>query len=359
MTCYSFHWGEGDCKMHATRAACQSPSNLLPAPIYGAGDVTGRTGRGGGVYLYKKPFFRHACLCYTLVEGPMQYALYLPNFDPWGKARDIADLARKPKPPAGTASSCGTTSPVSMSTWSTPGWRWPPWRLPPAACASARSSPPCRAAAPGNSPAKPSPSITCATAAWWSGWAPAAGTTNGPILASRPTTKPAAICSTKPWRSSPACGRRDLHAQRPLLPHPRHDASCPPALQQPRIPIWVGGVWPNPRPLRRMALLGRHVPALLLRQIRRRSLQPVGRDPSRSCAACAHSTAPFDVIALGATPLAQPEESARVVRAYAARRGHLVARIDCPHAHGQPQRSRLELRTAPRQSPRRPTANLK
>lgn len=27
----------------------------------------------------------------------------------------------------------------------------------------------------------------------------------------------------------------------------------PPPMQQPRIPVWVGGIWPNPAPLRRMA----------------------------------------------------------------------------------------------------------
>ena len=91
----------------------------------------------------------------------------------------------------------------------------------------------------------------------------------------------------------------------------------PAALQQPRIPIWVGGIWPNKPPLRRMAQWDGMFPLFFSAQSAEEAFNQFG-EAVKLVRAMRKTDAPFDVIALGATPLAQPEESASIVRAHAA-----------------------------------------
>ena len=89
----------------------------------------------------------------------------------------------------------------------------------------------------------------------------------------------------------------------------------PPPLQQPRIPLWVGGFWPHPRPFRRAArwdgafplnLDGPFTPSpQILRQIGAYILQ--------------HRTnpAPFDLVIMGSTPGNDPKAARKKLASYA------------------------------------------
>jgi alkanesulfonate monooxygenase SsuD/methylene tetrahydromethanopterin reductase-like flavin-dependent oxidoreductase (luciferase family) len=90
----------------------------------------------------------------------------------------------------------------------------------------------------------------------------------------------------------------------------------PPARQQPRIPIWVAGEWPNKPPFRRAARWDGMVP------LKRDSDGLLTPDELR--AAVAHTLAerqsgqPFEVIASGRTPEDDPARAAEIVAEYAA-----------------------------------------
>ncbi len=86
----------------------------------------------------------------------------------------------------------------------------------------------------------------------------------------------------------------------PFLPKP---------LQSPRIPIWVGGFWPNRRPMRRAARYegvypGRDWPEALSTDDLREILDYISRHRT--------STGPFEVVVGGSTP-SEPEEGAEKV----------------------------------------------
>ena len=91
----------------------------------------------------------------------------------------------------------------------------------------------------------------------------------------------------------------------------------PATLQQPRIPIWVGGIWPNKRPLARMARWDGMFPLFFHAQSPAEAFEQF-QQSVRTVRAMRRSDAPFDVIALGATPTGQAESSAQIVRPYAA-----------------------------------------
>jgi alkanesulfonate monooxygenase SsuD/methylene tetrahydromethanopterin reductase-like flavin-dependent oxidoreductase (luciferase family) len=96
----------------------------------------------------------------------------------------------------------------------------------------------------------------------------------------------------------------------------------PKPIQQPRIPIWVAGVWPNKRPMARMARWDGMFPLFWgiddpaeqqanLRQMiasvqaaRQQTLPDAGQHP-------------FDVIATGATPPNQPDQTEAFIAGYA------------------------------------------
>ena len=88
----------------------------------------------------------------------------------------------------------------------------------------------------------------------------------------------------------------------------------PTPLQQPRIPIWVGGVWPRPRPMRRAAGWDGVIPLFDIAE---------GESDVEQLRACreyihAHrsSDAPFDVVSVGATPGDDPEQAREMVSRY-------------------------------------------
>lgn len=87
----------------------------------------------------------------------------------------------------------------------------------------------------------------------------------------------------------------------------------PTPVQEPRIPIWVGGVWPNRRPMRRAARWDGVIPLFP-------EWQEEDFDSLTQCIdyICQHRTSdePFDVVYPGITPGDRPDEAAAQVTAY-------------------------------------------
>jgi alkanesulfonate monooxygenase SsuD/methylene tetrahydromethanopterin reductase-like flavin-dependent oxidoreductase (luciferase family) len=87
----------------------------------------------------------------------------------------------------------------------------------------------------------------------------------------------------------------------------------PTPLQVPRIPIWVGGTWPNQRPFRRAARWDGVFPT--------RNDGPIDPDMLRAIvdATMQHrtETAPFDIIFAGRTPGDDPAQAAAIIAPYA------------------------------------------
>jgi hypothetical protein len=92
----------------------------------------------------------------------------------------------------------------------------------------------------------------------------------------------------------------------------------PGPLQQPRIPIWVGGFWPAKRPLRRMARWDGMFPLTFSAANRQEELAQLKEMIEEVKAMRAGNPAPFDVVLLGTTPLGKPAESRAVAAEYAA-----------------------------------------
>ncbi len=89
----------------------------------------------------------------------------------------------------------------------------------------------------------------------------------------------------------------------------------PTPVQQPRIPIWVGGIWPHTRPMRRAARWDGVMPLLRLSE---------GEGEPEALRACvdyilAHreSDGPFDVVYSGVTPGDDPTRAADIVGSFA------------------------------------------
>lgn len=90
----------------------------------------------------------------------------------------------------------------------------------------------------------------------------------------------------------------------------------PTPVQTPRIPIWVGGVWPHTRPMRRAARWDGVMPLLQLAD---------GEEETTVLRACLdyvsshrETDEPFDVVYSGATPGDDPTRAAEIVRTFAA-----------------------------------------
>jgi alkanesulfonate monooxygenase SsuD/methylene tetrahydromethanopterin reductase-like flavin-dependent oxidoreductase (luciferase family) len=115
--------------------------------------------------------------------------------------------------------------------------------------------------------------------------------------------------------------------------HLKPTTFLPKPLQQPRIPIWVAGVWPNKRPLARMACWDGMFPNLWgidqpskqqveLRQMVAR-VQEMRRELSRQEVSRpgispALSERPFDVIMAGETPPDRPGQTEEQIAGFAA-----------------------------------------
>ncbi|MFQ5908203.1 MAG: TIGR03619 family F420-dependent LLM class oxidoreductase [Thermoplasmata archaeon] len=92
----------------------------------------------------------------------------------------------------------------------------------------------------------------------------------------------------------------------------------PPPVQTPRIPIWVGGVWPRKRPFRRAARWDGVFPLIRTKDVMFGSPTPQDLGEIRAYVE-AHraSSAPFDTVVGGEFPRAHPQEGARRVEAFA------------------------------------------
>ncbi|HLY30776.1 MAG TPA: LLM class flavin-dependent oxidoreductase [Ktedonobacterales bacterium] len=99
-----------------------------------------------------------------------------------------------------------------------------------------------------------------------------------------------------------------------------HDARYTPTpLQEPRIPIWVAGVWPNKRPFQRAARWDGVVPLIRDEQ---REERPVMPDDVRVMLAYIHeqrtSAEPFDMVVAGFTGAMEPAAATALLDEYAA-----------------------------------------
>jgi alkanesulfonate monooxygenase SsuD/methylene tetrahydromethanopterin reductase-like flavin-dependent oxidoreductase (luciferase family) len=99
------------------------------------------------------------------------------------------------------------------------------------------------------------------------------------------------------------------------LPDGRRAAQFLPAsVQAPRIPVWVGGAWPNKRPFRRAARWDGAVPM-------KAGCGMLTPDEVRSIAGyiARHRTSPnrFEIVVAGETPGDDPARGAQIVAAYA------------------------------------------
>lgn len=97
--------------------------------------------------------------------------------------------------------------------------------------------------------------------------------------------------------------------------HVKGTRFLPTPLQKPRIPIWVAGIWPNQRPLQRMAQWDGMFPLFFHATSAQEAFDQF-RDSVQAVQSMRSPAEPFDVIAVGATTPQQPEEMARIVRAY-------------------------------------------
>jgi alkanesulfonate monooxygenase SsuD/methylene tetrahydromethanopterin reductase-like flavin-dependent oxidoreductase (luciferase family) len=86
----------------------------------------------------------------------------------------------------------------------------------------------------------------------------------------------------------------------------------PPPVQQPRIPIWIGGWWPNKRPFRRAARFDGVFPGRLHGEL----TPDDWRDILRYINEHRNSTAPFDAAHSGKTPQ-NPDKAAETISQYA------------------------------------------
>ncbi len=89
----------------------------------------------------------------------------------------------------------------------------------------------------------------------------------------------------------------------------------PAAFQQPRIPIWVGGIWPNKRPLTRMAQWDGMFP-LFFDAVSQEQAFNQFAEAVQIVKSMRSPGLPFDVIALGETSPERLEEAANALRSY-------------------------------------------
>ena len=247
----------------------------------------------------------------------MKYGIYLPNFEPWGSARIIADLAREAEeagwdglfiwddvagsevnlvdPWVALSAAAVATNRIRLGALITPLPRRRPWKF-------ARETVTLDHLSGGRLV------VGVGTGGGDDQWADfgeeADHKVRGDML------DEALEIITGLWSGEPF-----QHDGRHY--HIKGARFLPAALQQPRIPIWVGGIWPNKRPLARMArwdgmfplFFNAKSPAEAFEQFRL-AVKTVRENRS--------SNTPFDVITLGATPTGQAESAAKIVRPYAA-----------------------------------------
>jgi alkanesulfonate monooxygenase SsuD/methylene tetrahydromethanopterin reductase-like flavin-dependent oxidoreductase (luciferase family) len=250
------------------------------------------------------------------LEGQMHYGLYLPNFEPWGSARIIADLAREAEdsgwdglflwddvagsevdlvdPWVALSAAAVATSRIRLGALITPLPRRRPWKF-----------------------ARETVSLDHLSGGRLVvGVGTGGGEAQWTDFGEEPDHKlrgdmldEALEIVTALWTGEP------YHHDGPHY-HIKGTRFLPAALQKPRIPIWVGGIWPNKRPLARMARWDGMYPLFFSAQSPAEALDQF-KQAVNTVLGMRQSPAPFDVIALGATPTGQPEDSAAIIQPWA------------------------------------------
>jgi alkanesulfonate monooxygenase SsuD/methylene tetrahydromethanopterin reductase-like flavin-dependent oxidoreductase (luciferase family) len=90
----------------------------------------------------------------------------------------------------------------------------------------------------------------------------------------------------------------------------------PRPLQTPRIPIWVAGIWPNKRPMRRMAQWDGMFPLFFGAADQNEELQRFRQTVASVRELRGSRSEPFDIIATGATPLQAPDQTRAMIAPY-------------------------------------------
>ncbi len=88
-------------------------------------------------------------------------------------------------------------------------------------------------------------------------------------------------------------------------------------VQSPRIPVWVGGFWPNKAPFRRMARWDGMFPLFGEAETREQELEQL-REAVAYVMEHRNAAGPFDVVCSGVTPGERPDEAGEIVAQYAA-----------------------------------------
>lgn len=246
----------------------------------------------------------------------MQYGLYLPNFAPWGSARAIADLAHTAEaagwdglfmwddcagfdvemvdPWVALAAAAMVTQYIRLGALITPLPRRRPWKF-------ARETVSLDHLSQGRLV------VGVGTGGGEAEWADFGEESNHKVRGDM--LDEALQVVTGLWSGQPFS-----HVGTHYTVKGAH--FLPGCLQQPRIPIWVGGIWPHPRPLARMAQWDGMFPLFFGAQTAAEALAQFG-ESVKKVRALRTSPTELDVIALGATPLDQPVETAQLVQPYA------------------------------------------
>jgi alkanesulfonate monooxygenase SsuD/methylene tetrahydromethanopterin reductase-like flavin-dependent oxidoreductase (luciferase family) len=246
----------------------------------------------------------------------MQYGLYLPNFAPWGTARTMADLARLAEdsgwdglfiwddvagfnvemvdPWVALSAAAMVTARIRLGALITPLARRRPWKF-------ARETVSLDHLSNGRLV------VGVGTGGGDDEWVHFGEEANHKVRGDMLDESLQVV--TGLWKGEPF-SHSGTHY------HVEGAHFLPASLQQPRIPIWVGGIWPHKRPLARMAQWDGMFPLFFSAQSPEEALAQF-RQCVAQVRAMRTSSAPFDVITLGATPLDQPEEARRAVLPYA------------------------------------------
>ena len=247
----------------------------------------------------------------------MKYGLYLPVFEPWGSARIIADLAQKAEeagwdglfvwddvagsevdmvdPWVALSAAAVATTRIRLGALVTPLPRRRPWKF-------ARETASLDHLSGGRLV------VGVGTGGGDDQWADFGEESNHKVRGDM--LDEALEIVTGLWSGEPFAHDGPHY-------HIKGTRFLPAALQQPRIPIWVGGIWPNKRPLARMARWDGMFPLFFHAKSAAEAFEQF-KLSIKTVREMRTSTVPLDVIALGATPTGQPDVSASMVRPYAA-----------------------------------------
>lgn len=245
----------------------------------------------------------------------MNYGVYLPNFEPYGKARIIADLARDAEssgwdglfiwddldnpraelvdPWVALAAAAMQTSRIRLGALITPLARRKPWKF-------ARET----VSIDHLSEGRLVVGIGAGGGDLWANFPEPYDPNRRGEMLDEAIQVVTGLWSGQLFRFD---GKYYQVKDTRFLPTP---------YQRPRIPIWVGGIWPNKRPLRRMAQWDGMFPLFF----KARSTDEAFNQFNEAVTivkGLRQADTPFDVISLGATPSEPDEASRNTVRAYA------------------------------------------